>query len=176
MTHPKKYSEKSKCIVSACHYLSFKPFSKIVSLCNLNFVENFETWQDEFGNLLLLKDNKMEIQLTEKPKDVCSDFLIKASVSSVLRFTKLVFFRREIPKLFCFIGQDGLLRVYKNNIKIPPLAVGRFFLKDLAILLANKQEGLYKKKAEIIKKKSVFKDVFNNPQLIQEMSEKYGWQ
>jgi hypothetical protein len=175
MTRQKSFSEKSKNIVSGSHYLDFKSFAQIVRLCNLNFVQDFETWQDEFGNLLLLKDNKMEIQLTKEPKDLCSDFLIKACISSVLRFTKYVFFRRVSPKIFCFVGQDGLLRAYKNNKRIPSLSVGRFILKDLAILLDSLEKGLHKKKAKIIKKKSVFKDVSNSPNLIKQMSEKYVW-
>ena len=174
MEKPENFSVRHKNIVSGSHYINWKPFRSFAELCSLSFVESFEEWIDEYGNLVLLTPEGMKVKKTKKPNQKSTlDFLFKADFESILKFTEYVFFRKYNPNTFCFVGKDGLLRVYKDKNRVPPLSVSLFILKDLSVMMENKGKEVSKKIKKIYQK-NVFQKI-ENIETLKQMGLKYNW-
>ena len=103
----------------------------MVSICDLNpHPTDWKLWYDEHGNQLKLNDTRITINLTKTPNNTTRNIFIKALPKSIANNSYwLMLMEGANEKVFCFMGNDGLLRIcyfvdeeWKGNLQ--PLYIG----------------------------------------------------
>jgi hypothetical protein len=130
---------KKAAIASVRALIPNKNFDKIVSMCSLEPVYDWHTWNDTEGNILkITKPGGILVFPATKLIDKTYDVFRKSHPSMIAKYSSWVLaMLGEDRSLICFLGYDGILRSsYFRDKKwvenVPPLLCGGNILQIIA--------------------------------------------